>query len=308
MEPLPPAEAEAADMLSSLPAHLLDEILTRLDLRDVVRTSVLSCVWRRRWESLPGLALCFPKGTRPSVIARVLLRYTGPSISRFASYVVDDDDVDDWVIALSHRSVESISIVKEWGKRLGHLTLHSSIFSCDRLVSLNLQSCGIPSLPRSRFAGFPVLQELYLWYVDFADKGDGELQAIIRGSPLLRVLELVEVFTLVDCVIEAPNLQTLVVDSQDDDGWRFGRLPRLQYAMIDVAEYGHGGHRLLEFFVGVSQVRELIFYLPGNQDEVKIDRIPFTFHNLKSLEISTLFGYMEPILLLFSLLRSSPNL
>ena len=41
---------------------------------------------------------------------------------------------------------------------------------------------------------------------------------------------------------------------------------------------------------------------------VKIDTITFIFHNLKSLEISTLFGYMEPILLLFSLLRSSPNL
>ena len=148
---------------------------------------MLSCVWRRRWESLPGLALCFPKGTRPSVIARVLLRYTGPSISRFAAYVVDDDDVDDWLIALSRRSVESISIFTDHRRHLRHLTLHSSIFSCDRLVSLNLQSCGIPSLPRSRFAGFPVLQELYLWYVDFADNGERELQAIIQGSPLLRV-------------------------------------------------------------------------------------------------------------------------
>jgi hypothetical protein len=184
MEPLQPAEAEAANMLSSLPAHLLDKILTRLDLRDAVHTSTLSCAWRRRWESLPGLALCFPKGTPPSVI------------SRFVSYVVDDDDVDDWLIALTRRSVESISIFKEHGRYLRHLlTLHSSIFSCDRLVSLNLENCSIPPRPRSRFAGFPVLQELYPRNVDFADNGERELQAIVQGSPLLRVLVLVEVFT-----------------------------------------------------------------------------------------------------------------
>ncbi|XP_066311471.1 F-box/FBD/LRR-repeat protein At1g13570-like [Miscanthus floridulus] len=77
MEPLLPAEAEAADMMSSLPAHLLDEILTRLDLRDAERTSVLSCVWRRRWECLPGLALCF---TPPS--ANVVKIDTIPFIFR----------------------------------------------------------------------------------------------------------------------------------------------------------------------------------------------------------------------------------
>ena len=65
---------------------------------------------------------------------------------------------------------------------------------------------------------------------------------------------------------------------------------------------------LRSVFFMFSFYHHIFFISQGNQDEVKIDRIPFTFHNLKSLEISTLFGYMEPILLLFSLLRSSPNL
>jgi len=42
----------------SLPAHLLDKILTRLDLCSIVRTSALSRAWRLRWESLPVLSLC----------------------------------------------------------------------------------------------------------------------------------------------------------------------------------------------------------------------------------------------------------
>ena len=132
-------------------------------------------------------------------------------------------------------------------------------------MSLNLENCSIPPRPRSRFASFRVLQELHLRRVVFADNGERELQAIIQGSPLLRELVLLEVFTPVDCMTVAPNLQTLVIGSQVDNGWRFGKLPRLQYANINVLVYlphGHGGHRLLEFFAGVSQVREF-FLLAG---------------------------------------------
>jgi len=43
-------------------------------------------------------------------------------------------------------------------------------------------------------------------------------------------------------------------------------------------------------------------------DEVKIDATPFTFYNLKSLELSTPFTAMNPIVFVFRLLRSSPNL
>ena len=58
---LKPAVA-GADRLSSLPAQLQDEILVRLDLRDAVRTSVLSRTWRHLWKSLSVLSLSFPFG------------------------------------------------------------------------------------------------------------------------------------------------------------------------------------------------------------------------------------------------------
>jgi hypothetical protein len=260
MDPLAPP---SVDLLSSLPEHLQDEILMRLDLRDAVRTSALSRAWCRRWETLPGLALSFPDGTPPSVVDRVLLRYAGPSVSRFVSYVNGDasaSHVDDWLIALSRRSVESISIVYEYG---GNLTLHSSIFSCDRLVSLTLEWCSIPPLPqRGGFAGFPVLKELYLTSVEFADNGESQLRAIIRASPMLRVLMLERVYANdIDCVIEAPNLHTLGLISYSE--WRFGDLPRLQYASINVLAYLQGGRAgFVEFLAGVSQVEELIFNLP----------------------------------------------
>ncbi|CAL4999745.1 unnamed protein product [Urochloa decumbens] len=308
MEPSPPAvAAEAADLLSSLPGHLLDGILGRLDIRDAVRTSALSRAWRHRWESLPELALSFPDGTPPAAVDRVLLRYTGPGVPRF-SFAVDPasaSHVGHWLVALSRRRVESISIYKRrerpprpWP------TLHSYIFSCVHLVSLNLEFFIIPSFPVG-FAGFPVLEELYLGNVEFTYNGERQLQDIIRGSPLLRVLYLADVDNPAYCVIEAPNLHSLTLISDYDEEWRFGELPCLQHASIFVPELEDHGNDFGKFLARFAQVRELAFHSPAN--EVKIGTTPFTFYNLKSLELSTHFFDMH-ILLMFSLLRSSPNL
>jgi hypothetical protein len=48
-EPEPPPP----DGLGALPVEVLDNILGRLHIYEVVRTSSLSRAWRRRWESLP---------------------------------------------------------------------------------------------------------------------------------------------------------------------------------------------------------------------------------------------------------------
>ena len=41
--------------LGALPTEIQNDVLARLPARDVVRTSVLSPVWRHRWESVPDL-------------------------------------------------------------------------------------------------------------------------------------------------------------------------------------------------------------------------------------------------------------
>ncbi|CAD6218812.1 unnamed protein product [Miscanthus lutarioriparius] len=285
------------DLLSSFPEHLQDEILTRLDLRDTVRTSALSRAWRRRWETLPGLAVSFPDGTPPSVVDRVLLRYAGPSVSRFKTHVDDDDDdaayashVDEWLIALSRRSVESITIYNDYGR---NFTVHSSIFSCDRLLSGCPSACSGAAFHRS------LSLELSLTDVKFADNGESQFEAMIRASPMLGVLVLEEIYTNdMDRVIEALNLHTL----RHTFTPKILEAPNLQYAyQLHGAPAG-----FVEFLAGVFQVRELIFYV--KPCDLKVDAIPFTFSNLKSMELFTDFAEMNNILLMFSLLRTSPNL
>ncbi|WVZ91929.1 hypothetical protein U9M48_038041 [Paspalum notatum var. saurae] len=307
---------QAMDPLAYLPAHLLDEILGRLDLRDAVRTSALSRAWRRRWESVPGLALSFPDGTPPSVIGGVLFLYTAPRISRFACQVDEESasHLDRWLIALSGRTVQSISIRISAPAYLEffdpeRFPLHSSIFSCAHLVSLHLEVCGIPLVPVG-FAGFPVLEELYLSRVEFQDPDDMDieatLQTIIRRSPLLRVLSFDGLRSCpLDNGIQLPNLHSLTICSGYYDMWRFAELPCLQIAKILMLDYYQHGQDLAEFLAGLSQVRELTFLVPAYI--VQIGTLP-TFYNLKSLELARCFTAIDRILLMFSLLRSSPNL
>ena len=133
---LKPAVA-GADRLSSLPAELQEEILVRLDLRDAVRTSVLSRAWRDLWKSLSVISLSFPFNTQPSVIDSVLLPYIGPRVSLFDIFIHDASAgrIDDWLVALSRCRVESIHIR---GRLTSCFNLHSSIFSFADLVSLRL--------------------------------------------------------------------------------------------------------------------------------------------------------------------------
>ncbi|CAM0148584.1 unnamed protein product [Urochloa decumbens] len=312
MEPSP---ARLADLFSSLPEEHQDEILRRLPLRDAVRTSALSRGWRRRWESVPRLALVFPDGTPPGVVDRVLLCHTGRGVSRFAFQVVDDASASHaghWLLALSRRGVLSIDLRSCPPNRLTPHTLHSSIFSCTRLVSLHLEHFCLPPLPVG-FAGFPVLEDLYLREIKLPDDRDGQLQAIIHGSPLLRVLYLEhEQYPQGGCVIQAPNLRSLTLNIPWNDGWRFGELPCLHDACICVDGYDEEDEQDFgELLAQLAQVEELTLQSPFCDKwytEVKIDMTPFTFYNLKSLELSTLFNNMNQMLVMFCLLKSSPNL
>ncbi|CAO2173502.1 unnamed protein product [Urochloa humidicola] len=305
-----------ADLFFSLPEEHQDEILRRLSLRDAVRTSVLSRGWRRQWESVPGLALSFPDGTPPAVVDGVLLSHNGAGVSRFA-FVVDDasaSHADRWLVALSRRSVQSIDLRRRltpYREILLPLTLHSSIFSCAHLVSLHLEEFRLPPLPVG-FTGFPVLEDLYLKQMKFPLDREGQLQAIIHGSPLLRVLYLEHDEYLVGCcVIEASNLHSLTLITPYNDDWQFGQLPCLHDACIMVDEYDEDEQDFGELLGRVAQVEELTLLSPFCYKwytKVKIDMTPFTFYNLKSLELSTLFNNMNQMSVMFCLLKSSLNL
>jgi hypothetical protein len=115
---------------NSLPTELLDEILTHLDFREAVRTSVLSRFWHHRWESNPAfsLSLLHRPGTLTLVVDNALVCHAG-CISRL-SVKVD-------LQSASHDCRDRDDVFR----------LHSSIFSCFHLVSLGAAKVQLPTPP-----------------------------------------------------------------------------------------------------------------------------------------------------------------
>ncbi|KAM3275291.1 hypothetical protein ACQJBY_043947 [Aegilops geniculata] len=302
----------AADLLTSLPPPLLDSILTRLDLRNAVRTSALSRAWRRRWVDLPCLSLgLIGKGGMPAVaVDSVLLRYPG-NISNFSIHSLDTHSVrrvDDWLIALCNRGVRSIDLHAPYQD----FALHSSVFLCTSLVCLKLHLCSIPPLP-VEFTGFPVLKQLKLVVVKFPPNGEIQLEAIINASPLLDTLTLSYIDTRSEAfpgwVIGGPNLRSLTIVCKDKHGWQVTELQDLHEATINL-QYCENFSDFGGLLAGLAQVRKLVLnkcYPPFTEGHI-LETLPRTFDNLKSLTLWTHFEETPTILSTFCLLRNAPNL
>ncbi|KAK1631177.1 hypothetical protein QYE76_005492 [Lolium multiflorum] len=305
----------AADLLTSLPPPLLDCILTRLDLRDAVRTSALSRAWRRRWEALPSISLSFldKRGTPPVAVDRLLVRYPG-HISHFSFYLDEHSltRVADWLIALYNRAVKSINL--QCAPYLPDFNLHSSVFLCTQLVYLELHQCCIPPLPVG-FTSFPVLEELKLDLARFPENGESLLEAILGASPLLNTLNLSFLSIRGDgsneWVIGGPSLRSLTINCMAFYGWRIADLPCLDEASIDLVNYVSSGD-FEGFIARFAPVRKLSLHtsypLPLLTNGHLMETLPCTFNNLKSLILWTHFCERPAILSTFCLLTNAPNL
>uniref|UniRef100_A0ACD5XSD3 Uncharacterized protein n=1 Tax=Avena sativa TaxID=4498 RepID=A0ACD5XSD3_AVESA len=306
-----------ADALISLPTEILDEILGRLGLRDVVRTSILSRNWRHRWEALPSLDLYFPrtKGNKGapkglSAVDGILLRYPG-RVRRFYARRLDKiyaGRIHDWIFILFHWGVETLDLSPNFID--DKFALPSYVFSCGRLTSLTLRKCAIPPLPAG-FEGFVELKKLNLTHVQLQENGgEDQLENIITTSPSLEALTLWDVdipgeFT--EWLIQAPNLQRVKIVSTEDFGWNFGEFPCLDSAFIDIWNYS-GNRNFSKFLTNCASITKLVIYTCHSQINGVLETLPCTFGNLKSLDMYTQFCELHPILSIFYLLRNAPNL
>ncbi|KAL6644677.1 hypothetical protein ACP70R_016285 [Stipagrostis hirtigluma subsp. patula] len=280
-------------------------VLSLLPIRDAVRTSVLSRAWRHRWESVPGLRFLWgSSGAPPAAMGAVLLRYACP-VSDFCHSSISKEafsHADEWLPSLAGMGVQSLNL-QFWDYYGKHMhTLHPSVFSCLELTHLTLNRCNLPAVPPG-FAGFPNLTWLSLYNVGFPEHAGRVLEAMICMSPLLEMMELLEVWIpggdFDEWVIRAPNLRDLHIESYGDCWWQIGwELPSLQEAYVKIEDYSVDCD-LVSLLTHFTQVRKLEFLVPG---------LSCCFQKLKSLTLVTDFCNASSILSTFSLLRSAPNL
>jgi hypothetical protein len=284
----------------------------------VVRTSVLSPPWRRRWESVPGLDIQLhdvrDEGGAWGSAAGFLERCAGP-VDRLSIRGVPLSvyhRADDWVRAVAGKSPRSLSLA------LPLATPLPSLFRCDpaALAELELRCCAIPG-PPDGFAGFQRLTKLDLDDVVFTGGNAwAQLEAMVSAAaPTLVDLRLQNIaFSVADggfvpgrWVILAPNLRRLVLCLRIAGAglWELGPLPNLESARIFLNDSAEN-RDYVQMFTAISNVRELHI---GNFDTATQVNSTVTGSHLLSLTItSSCIGPALRARICFASVSLSPSL
>uniref|UniRef100_A0A0D9VGR0 F-box domain-containing protein n=1 Tax=Leersia perrieri TaxID=77586 RepID=A0A0D9VGR0_9ORYZ len=177
---------------SHLPPEIKVTILSKVNVVEAIRASILSSAWRNLWTTSPKILLCDMYHTfdPPETTARskfitlvdlALLLHTA-SLDSFilACFRTYHDVFDRWMYMLSRKKPKSIRIKFYEGH---NYKIPSSLFSISDLEYLHLKKC-IISLPQ-KFEGFKRLTVLNLKYFSSTDKIKGNFQDFLLHAPNL---------------------------------------------------------------------------------------------------------------------------
>ncbi|OVA06691.1 F-box domain [Macleaya cordata] len=211
------------DRISNLPDTVLHHILSFLDMKYVVQTSVLSRRWRYVWASLPFLtfkeAHRFGEHDFEHFVDRVLiLRDSSSNIQSFRvsclRFIDRKDRLYTWVLTALRRNVQKLSLGLCFEK---NFRFPNCLYTCKSLKKLELLCDDFYflklSLPDSM--SLPSLKTLILQRVQF--KGDDIPNKIFSSCPVLESLSIRKCeFRQSNLYINAPKLKHLVIEKCDD--------------------------------------------------------------------------------------------
>lgn len=209
----------ASDVLSNLPNNVLENILTRLPLRDAVKTSVFSRKWRYNWATLPRLVFddTFSAGYPRTqalrkellkTIYEVLLLHNGPIVEFTLTIpgLESCPEINHLIRFLSFNNIQDFTLRISMGEC--H-KLSPFLFSCVGLRHLHLTSCLFN--PPPTFQGFERLISIKFQKVEFGING---FEISTCKWPLLEQLILEECSNIDNLAIDAPNLKLLYFGGQ----------------------------------------------------------------------------------------------
>ncbi|KAL5553565.1 hypothetical protein UlMin_040966 [Ulmus minor] len=321
------------DFISDLPQSIIESILTRLPIRDAVRTSILSSKWRYKWATITQLVFndkCVALYNDQDAevvekhlidfITRALFLHKGP-IHKFelsSACLPSCPDVDQWILFLSRNGIKELVLdleQSEWFR------IPSCLFQCRKLTHLELCKCEFD--PPSTFKGFASLKSLKLHQVLVSPD---VIESLISSCPLLESLE----FTYADGLalsISAPNLKYLCLDGEFKD-ISLENTQSLVELFIDmyVPDYIANHHDQVTEYLGQSSSCKftkflgkvpLLEKLTGKVYFTKYlsiglhlgRQLAITYNHLKFIELGQVnFEDEKEILVVLLLINSAPNL
>nr|XP_011457830.1 PREDICTED: F-box/FBD/LRR-repeat protein At1g13570-like [Fragaria vesca subsp. vesca] len=196
------------------------QILSRLTLKEAVRTSILSSKWRYKSAMLPVLVFdgrCVSKTTGShttivNIVDHVLLAHIDPVEKFLPSYRFDklsSRDIDRWVLHLSRNSVKQIMLDN---RKAPLYKLPSCFFSCQDMTRLDLCHCML--IPPPTFQGFKSLKQLD---IDDVTMAQDVFEQLIVCCPLLKALTCISCDGFSHIKINAPKLHFLHVGGPFED-------------------------------------------------------------------------------------------
>ncbi|KAL8239860.1 hypothetical protein R6Q59_016427 [Mikania micrantha] len=311
------------DYISDLPQSIIETILTKLPLRDAVRTSILSNKWRYKWAALTQLEFddkciscthdrALAESSLVTFVTRFLFLHDGP-INRFSlstAYLQSSPDVDQWLLFLSRKDIKELVFELGEGE---WFRAPSCLFLCIKLVRLELVRCELD--PPVSFKGFFNLKYLSLQQVLIAPDA---VENLISCCPLLESLTL-SYFDSLELTIRAPNLKYLILEGEFKD-IRLENTPMLvaisiaMYMTDDIAEhFGQSSSCNFDKFLGgVPSLERLIGHIYftkymsiGNT----LAKTQITYQQLKVIELYQIsFEDMKEIMVVLRLIFNAPNL
>ena len=123
-------DVSSPDLISDLPQSIIEGILTRLPIRDAVRTSILSSKWRYKWATLTQLVFdekcvilsndrCEVEDSLVKFITKALFLHQGP-IHKFqltTTHLQCCPDIDQWLLFLSRNDIKELVLELGEGER-----------------------------------------------------------------------------------------------------------------------------------------------------------------------------------------------
>ena len=194
------------DRISNLPDSLLYHILSFLQTKEAVATTILSNRWKPLWTLVPTLDLrdnrCKKTISFKYIVYRVLALHIAPSLRCFRlrwHSPCNSFHLDTWIHAALARNVQQLhlEIYLDGGQDDSHVyegelfKLPSSLYTCKTVVVLELRG-GILLNPPPSFQ-FPSLKILRLSEIKYGSISS--ISTLISGCPVLEDLSVVRVCT-----------------------------------------------------------------------------------------------------------------
>ncbi|XP_050204608.1 putative F-box/FBD/LRR-repeat protein At5g22670 [Mercurialis annua] len=264
-----PPNQQNRDIISSLPDDVVCHILSYLETKEAIGTTILSKRWRHAWTGLVDFKFddqnYILEGANffGRFVDKVLLVHRGAIKSlRFDTRCFPHEHMNPWIRAAAMQNVEELSISTDYSIKKSYLSIPQTLFSCKTIRFLQLyfrvdfrvihdSVVWLPSLKvlhlnfvysfdsltiHKILANAPVLEELLIYTQLPPNYGSNTLR--IQSSSLKRFF--VQSFETPAgangsrMVIKAPKLEYLLLHDSNSEEFEIERLSSLAYAHIDV--------------------------------------------------------------------------